>query len=372
MSNTIIHFGGGALGRGLVIPLIVGSGYEVILADTNEALLHNIKENMSYTLDITDAKKNRYRKIFVQNVLSCTSQEERLISLLQEVDTVTTSVRRENLKHVAKILVKAWKDEDISNKKVICCENIEHVSSYFQELLLKQDLTMEQKTRISQICIPDTIVDRICSATDDLNLIKSEMFYECSVDAKQLPNTGIKYITSVSDIDIHFARKRFLMNSYADAISFFALSKGIKYLHDAAKSNEINDIVKPFITLLKTLLRNVYKIDEDELDKWANCYRNRLTNNNILRDLHTVARNIIPKLSLEERFLSPLIQAKNNGIEIEEGVAFLKELIFTENKMKDSPLSRRDLLDKLKELWASNEDGRDIFKMTQELLKDEI
>ncbi|WP_444642803.1 hypothetical protein ACRQU7_00295 [Caproiciproducens sp. R1] len=370
MGKTVIHFGGGALGRGLVIPMLVDSGYQVILVDTNEALLKTIRKKMSYTLDVSDAQENRYRTIPLQDALSSVREEEKLISLLKQTDTITTSVRRENLKYVAATLLKAWKDVDTDEKRVICCENIEHVGSYFQSLLLGNDLTAEQEQRLRHIRIPDTIVDRICSSKEDLGVVTGERFHECSVDRNVLPQTGMEYITSVYDIGTRFARKRYLMNSYADAVSFFALSKGKKYLYEAAGDDGVNATVAPFLTLLKNLLNAEYGIAKEELDYWADCYRRRLANPEIPRELGTVARNLFPKLSLEERFVYPLLRSEKFGVPTDDGLVFLKELIQTANGLQESPLAPEELILKLEKLWCGNADGNAIFQKMAGLMKE--
>ena len=40
----VVHFGGGALGRGLVIPMLYESGKDVVLVDTNEEMLKELRK----------------------------------------------------------------------------------------------------------------------------------------------------------------------------------------------------------------------------------------------------------------------------------------------------------------------------------------
>ena len=98
-------------------------------------------------------------------------------------DAVTTSVRRENLIHVAKVLAMAWGTESDSRRMVLCCENVEGVGAYFHSLLMDYAKNEQQRKNLSVIRIPDTIVDRICAAGSTIMEVTSESFHECSVDA---------------------------------------------------------------------------------------------------------------------------------------------------------------------------------------------
>ncbi len=57
--------------------------------------------------------------------------------------------------------------------------------------------------------------------SEDMTIV-SEEFHELSVDKNVLSETGIEYINSIDNVEGHFYRKRYLLNSYADAISFLA------------------------------------------------------------------------------------------------------------------------------------------------------
>ena len=67
--NMVVHFGAGALGRGLVVPLLSESGKQVVLAETNETLLTQFNQNNGYTLHIRDEESEMYLSGFWMPVL---------------------------------------------------------------------------------------------------------------------------------------------------------------------------------------------------------------------------------------------------------------------------------------------------------------
>ena len=169
-------------------------------------------------------------------------------------------------------------------------------------------------------------------------------------------------IDSTDNIRGHFYRKRYLLNSYADAISFLALAKGKTYLYEAAEDEAIQKEVLPYMKLLMKLLHQTYGIEPEESDMWFNRYRQRLSNPNIPRDLHSVARNLWAKLTIEERFVQPLLQLQQNGMDIGDGIHFLNHLICSENALRKQPRSQQELLTGLYELWGNHEGGRQLYE----------
>lgn len=106
-------------------------------------------------------------------------------------------------------------------KLVICAENIENVNHYFNELLHQAAKTEAQRKVANSLVVPDTIVDRICSSDWPSSLqINTETFHELAVDQSLVPETHLSLIPAVENIDAAFARKRLMVNTYADAASF--------------------------------------------------------------------------------------------------------------------------------------------------------
>ncbi len=362
--NIVVHFGAGALGRGLVVPLLYQSGYKIVLIDTNEVLNKELNNTHSYIVDVSDeVPQKRKQEIKIIEAISPVSDNEKVKEYLKQANIVTTSVRRENLIHVARTIVDTWGDSYDENRMVICCENVENVGTYFKKILIDLAKDEEHKKNIEQIRVPSTIVDRICSTSwPESSAVTSEIFHECAVDANIVADTKIKFIPSVNNIEAAFLRKRLLVNTYSDAICFIALEKGKTYLYEAVQSTEINSIVEPYISLLKKLLELEYGYTEDELNKWSEKYQKRLKNSKIPRKIDTVARNLWAKLSLEERFVFPLIKLIDHNVDISVGIGFLAKLIKYGIKSDIEEINNDEIKKKLRVLWCKNAKGKDIYE----------
>ncbi|XBS71517.1 hypothetical protein ABK905_11685 [Acerihabitans sp. KWT182] len=125
MNKTVVHFGAGALGRGLIIPSLAAAGYEVIAVDADRDLISRLTAGGGYDLLLTD--KNERRRVPLAAAML--PEQPALAVALAGAALITTSVRKENLPQVAMAL------KNIAPKTVICCENIEQSGVYFASLL---------------------------------------------------------------------------------------------------------------------------------------------------------------------------------------------------------------------------------------------
>lgn len=363
MKKIVVHFGGGALGRGLVVPLLVQSDCEVVLVDVEEQLLQEIKQKHGYPLFVTDESSDQQQQfIQIKDAISSVQESDKLAAYLKKATVITTAVRRENLIHVVNTLLHSLDGQQ--KKLVICAENIENVSYYFQQLL-QQTAQTERHRRIAEsLIVPNTIVDRICSSEWPKSLqINTEVFHELAVDQGCIAKTDLALIPTIQEIDAAFARKRLLVNTYADASSFLALAEGKHYLHEAITDETIQQKLAPYFEGFIVLLKEKYHYTAEELSDWQRIYTKRLANPKIARELDSVARNLWPKLTLQERFVWPLLELIELGVDVTTGTRVLIDLIQCSSKENNSVIQK-----KLKELWSQDAKGDILYQIAEHYL----
>lgn len=383
--KKVLHFGAGALGRGLTIYSLVHSGCEVYVVDAYEPLVEAMKANRNtYKLYSVDAdSEHQHQEITVKQVLSLNKDMDEIKRLLRnEIEIVTTSVIQENLLHVAKIIADVWNVEDAQKYMILLCENIESASTYFKNLLKECAVNEAQVENLMKIRIPDTMVDRGCGKNpkDILEVITTE-FREIAVDKKVVEDTGIALIPSVDNIDSIFARKRFLLNTLADSIAFVGILYNCSGFMDAVLDSDVRNVVLPYMELVKKSLILGYDLSEDEVDEWYKRYEKRLGLDqpackraevnievNSSRDLSNIARNMLRKLKMEERFVKPIatLRKVDPTIDIQKGIAFIAKIAQYEKDTQK--LTKEKLLEKLHEMWYKNEEGIYIYQEVSKLI----
>ncbi|WP_404652054.1 mannitol dehydrogenase family protein [Raoultella terrigena] len=325
MKPIAVHFGAGALGRGLVIPQLIDSGFDVVAVDSDQKLICAIQDEHGYDILLSDVGKKQ--RITLMDMINPT--DEKLTEWLQKASVITTSVRKENLHYIASQL------KNIAPKTLICCENIEYSGQYFAQLM------REAKIDPDSWHLPDCMVDRICSSGwPNSTLIEAESWG--SVCVQNLP--GAFHVTQferVDNITVRFQEKRILVNTFADGISFLGLAAGKNYLYQAAKSDEINQAMADYMQLMKEYLHMEYDLEMPYIEKMAAKHRQRLSNPHIKRSLTSVARNFLIKIGPNERFIYPLTILLRHKIDIRPSISFLNLLIDGWARTQPEPQSAR-------------------------------
>ncbi|HEB1317311.1 TPA: mannitol dehydrogenase [Escherichia albertii] len=311
MKPIAVHFGAGALGRGLVVPLLIESGFDVIAIDSDEKLLASIRERQGYDLLLTDTRETQH--IHLRDIFH--PADEKLTGWLQHASVITTSVRKENLHRIVKQL------KNVPPKTLICCENIEYSGRFFAELMQEGGVNPDGWR------LPDCMVDRICSSCWPAStLIEAESWGTVCIQKLEGATTVQKF-EQVENITLRFQEKRILVNTYADGISFLGLAAGKQYLYQAAESEEIRLAMDDYMQLMKLYLCQECHLDANYLEKMAEKHRLRLCNPHIKRSLESVARNFLQKVGPTERFIYPLTVLQQRGVDIQPAISFLNVLI---------------------------------------------
>jgi len=368
--NLVVHFGAGALGRGFIVPILKESGMKVCLVDSNHEIIRLLKQDNAYCLNVSDEVPERQmQEIKIDSVFQSVDDSEDLMDALKRARVVTTSVRKENLVHIAGALAKAWQDGINDDRIVICCENIEHVSAFFRNLLQEAAENEDARRNLMNIKIPDVMVDRGCAQDpEDPLTVQVKRFYEIAVDKKELPDTGIRLIPSVDNMETCFYRKRFLLNTYVDALSFIALDKGLITLYDAIHDKELTARMDPYMTAVKESLVLGWGMSSVEVEHWDQLYRDRNLNSaGNKRTLESIARDMWRKLEYEERFVKPLAVAAEYGVDIGEASKFLADLVSIE--IKRNEMDRNVALEQLKQMWQDGKSGKEVFTQVEKYLK---
>ncbi len=72
------------------------------------------------------------------------------------------------------------------------------------------------------------------------------------------------------------------------------------------------------------------------------------------------------KLEREERFIKPLLILKDNNYNIDPGLNLIRDMV--ESEAKKSNMSKHELINKIKDMWAIDASGEYIFNYISELV----
>jgi mannitol-1-phosphate 5-dehydrogenase len=140
-------------------------------------------------------------------------------------------------------------------------------------------------------------------------VVTTEPFNELAVGA----DADIPGIDSVPDVDTQFARKRYLVNTFADASAVLGVARGHRTLAEAIADAAIQHRIAPLLGALELHLVLACGFERDALESYLARSRRRLANTAIPRRLDTVSRDFWRKLGPSERFAEPLIDLESRG-----------------------------------------------------------
>lgn len=320
MAQTVLHFGAGALGRGLVIPRLVEAGSRVVIADADRLLVDQINANTGYAVDFTGPPGRQTHTIAIERAYALDRDDDALDKAIAAAPIVTTSVQVQNLPRVADRLAAVWRDGGTMPRTVVACENLyragRHMAHLFAERL---------HAHAAMIACPDCVVDRICAAVPGESAVETEFYSEWVVE-----NGGARVFAGpdwAGDVDRLFYRKRYLVNALADAAAFLGMKRGHDYLHEAITDAAIIETIGPLLDLFRDHLNRVFGFDMEPLEAYQAQSMKRLSNPAISRRLDTVARDPWRKLGPDERFVEPLIAERLAGRELGAELASLGRII---------------------------------------------
>lgn len=315
-AKSAVHFGAGSLGRGLVVPLLTESGCSVTLVDVDRELVRQLAHRGGYALETVTDRQSRHREIPVVAAIEA-GDASAVRSALSGADVVTTAVRIENLVHVARVMNEAGSPND-DQPTVIACENAVRAST----LLASMADRFRGRYR-------DTTVDRICQSAWPHDLtVRAEAYREWSVEAEptdDLPSAA----ETVTDLMPRFDRKRFLVNTTADALAFIGASRGLRFLHEAARDPATLRTCEPAFGELRRLLVLMYGFSPRDVEAYHQAAIGRLAEPRLARPLDTVGRSADRKLGSDERFAGPALALLERNIQAHGLAQVIKRIAAT-------------------------------------------
>ena len=93
-----LHFGAGNIGRGFIGKLLADAGIELVFADVNQAVLDALNARHQYPVHVVGEQA---QVDTVTGVSAVNSTSEEVITLIAEVDIVTTAVGPQILARIA-------------------------------------------------------------------------------------------------------------------------------------------------------------------------------------------------------------------------------------------------------------------------------
>lgn len=374
-----IQFGAGNIGRGFIGGLLSKSGYHVVFADVNTAILDAINRDKKYKILIKDVDCFEEE---ITNISAVSSLSEDILKEIETAEIITTAVGPLVLPRIAPTIAKGISSRRTKNinteLNIIACENAVCASDLLKEEVLKH-LDKEDKEYVNQyVGFPNSSVDRIvppCKNDNPLD-VTVEKFYEWNVEKSgfkgEIPT--IEGMNLVGNLMAYVERKLFTLNTGHAITAYLGYINGYKTVDESIADEKILDVVKNAMRESGQGLAKKHNLDLEKhyiyIDKIINRFKNPHLNDDVMR----VGREPLRKLSSKDRLIKPLFTAKSYDIDVDNliiGVSaalhydnkedkqsielqnYIKELGVKDALVKVSGINNDDVLDKVEEMYNS-------------------
>lgn len=319
--KTAVHFGAGAIGRGLLGDLLFESGYRLVIVDTNQQVIDQINETNSFDLIEVDRGNNRktITNVFAYNSIN---QEEKVVEEIANAEILTTSVRVENLKWIAPVIAKGLLkrlENQIDPINILAFENAYKASDILRDLILEKDTQVTAEVLEKTARFANTITDRgvMLIEEDGKSVVQVGEDFEAAVEQTALfdpESKPIKDAAYTKNIDLVIDRKLFIINGGHCYCGYLSNIKGYTEIQEGFADEEIYNTVREEMREVASMLSKKYDLAFKELADYVEFALNRYVEAKYVDMVTRVSRNPIRKLGAKDRLVSPGLQAEAMGL----------------------------------------------------------
>lgn len=316
--KSAVHFGAGNIGRGFVAQFLHASGYEVIFADVNDAIIAELQAADSYHVHEVGVES---RSSVVDNFRAINSRthEAEVVAAIAAADVLTTAVGARILQFIAPVIAKGLDARPAGAPRltVIACENALGGTDILAEQVRKH---APAHNAVFANCAIDRIVPEQEGGLD----VTIESFYEWVVDRTpfttpsavkvgvQVPE--LQGVTWVDDLAPYIERKLFTVNAAHAAAAYHGIDRGWVSIREALATPELQAEVRAVLAETKALLVAKHEFEPDDQQAYIEKTLVRISNPHLPDTCERVGRNPMRKLSRNERFIGPAAELAERGM----------------------------------------------------------
>tara|TARA_R110001583_G_scaffold99273_1_gene244556 strand:+ start:761 stop:1903 length:1143 start_codon:yes stop_codon:yes gene_type:complete len=307
-----VHFGAGNIGRGFIGKLLADAGIKVTFADVDEKIINLLTTLNTYNVKVVGAECVTE---VVSGVDAINSTSEDLVSLVSETDLITTAVGPNVLVIIANKLAQGLALRfDANNENflnIIACENMIRGTTFLKTEVYKHldEKYLEKAERL--VGFVDSAVDRIVppSESDDPLEVTVESFSEWIVDEQQFKGEipVIEGMTKTDNLMAFIERKLFTLNTGHIVTAYLGALAGHGTIKEAIDDPAVKDQVKQAMQESGEVLIKRYGFERDAHNAYIEKILGRFANPYLHDEIDRVGRQPIRKLSVNERFIKPLL-----------------------------------------------------------------
>lgn len=310
-----IHFGAGNIGRGFIGFLLNRSNYHVTFIDIDEEIIQKLHDNKKYQVRVVGSREELTTITNVDGILSSNiSVPERIA----DADIVTCAIGPNVLSKISGSIRKGIAKRKHMQKDgvlyIIACENMVRASTQLKKYVIGE-ADKELKAYINErVAFLDSGVDRIVpiSKPDEHLTVTVEEFFEWCIEDIHIKEDfhRINDAHFVSNLQPYIERKLFTLNTAHAFTAWLGFLCGYTTINECMKNESIKKHVQNICQETAEVLIRKHTFDRNEHTQYIDSIIKRFENKYISDEISRIGRSPIRKLSRSERFVAPLMLAR--------------------------------------------------------------
>ncbi|EOU9560915.1 mannitol-1-phosphate 5-dehydrogenase [Cronobacter dublinensis] len=316
-----LHFGAGNIGRGFIGKLLADAGIGLTFADVNQTVLDALNARHSYQVRVV----GEHEQIdTVSGVDAVNSTSDDVVTLIAQVDLVTTAVGPVVLERIAPAIAKGLALRKAQGNErplnIIACENMVRGTSQLKTHVFNALAQDDNAWVESHVGFVDSAVDRIVppseSAANDPLEVTVETFSEWIVDKTQFKGElpTIPGMELTDNLMAFVERKLFTLNTGHAITAYLGKQAGHQTIRDAILDEKIRLVVRGAMEESGAVLIKRYGFDDAKHDAYIEKILGRFENPYLKDDVERVGRQPLRKLSAGDRLIKPLLGTLEYGL----------------------------------------------------------
>lgn len=349
-----IHFGGGNIGRGFIGEVLNKNGFKIAFVDVNKEIIDALNDKHEYTIELAQEGTPQIKVNNVYGINNGTHPEE-VIAAFEQAEIVTTAIGPKILPYIAPLIAKGIQKRRAGQSTqpidVIACENMIGGSTFLKEEVSKHLAKEDMDYLEHYIGFPDAAVDRIVplQSHEDKLFVSVEGYKEWVIDESKLKNTDLRLegVHYAPELEPFIERKLFTVNTGHATTAYVGKYEGYKTIDEALKDEEVNKQVENVLAETGALMVEKWQFNAEEHKAYITKILSRFMNPYISDDITRVARTPMRKLGYDERFIRPIREASERGLETDYLIKTVaKALVYRDSNDEESQQLEKILEDK--------------------------
>jgi len=326
MSQRIVVWGAGRIGRGFVADLFQEAGYGLTFVDADQAVVAGLKAAGSYTvLKITGRDEIRATTVSKFDILAATDSAA-VAKVLETCSLMAVCVFPTVFESVAASLVPELERRAQAATQLpldlLVCANINHPSAKLRacfegKLSAKAKLYFDQKVGLVDTAVMRMAIEASAEQkAKDAYVVVTNGYPEMPVDAGafQGQQPQVPGMVFVKDMRAEETRKMYTYNMLHALYSYVGQPKGHLTVYDCTTDAAVQAVAVGALEEVSKALCKEFGYSPDEMLVWKATVLKNMANPALGDTLTRVGGDPGRKLKREDRLVGPALLCRKNGI----------------------------------------------------------